>query len=77
MSDEQPGFANEGVQDLTQQHQTLNELEIPEGIHLTYHMVPQAHLDLSWFWPLSDTLEMGLSLFREAVEILKVGIAER
>lgn len=60
-------FATEGVDLNRDQRQAFEALAIPDGTDITVHLVAQSHLDLLWFWPMVETVEMNFGLFDEAL----------
>ena len=44
--------------------ESLEALTIPKDKELTFHMFHINHLDLTWYWQFSDTIEMCLETIR-------------
>jgi len=64
-------YQAEGASLSSHAENALNSLTIPEGEHITIHMVHLNHLDLTWYWQLPDTIEMCLETIRWNVELLE------
>jgi len=61
----------EGIELPSEQHRLLETLDLPSDTHVTIHMTHLAHLDLTWYWRLPDTLEMALETIRWHVELVE------
>ncbi|MDD3925479.1 MAG: glycoside hydrolase family 38 C-terminal domain-containing protein [bacterium] len=64
-------FQMEGVAVSSEHKPVLEALMIPPGEKIIIHMVHLSHLDLMWYWQLSDTIEMSLDTIRWHVEMLE------
>lgn len=64
-------YQAEGVEITSAQKASLDDLVLPHGEHITIHMVHLNHLDLTWYWQLSDTIEMCLETIRWHTELLE------
>lgn len=65
------GYETEEVQLSPVHKAALDSLVLPEGEHITIHMVHLNHLDLVWYWRFPDTLEMCLETIRWHVDLLE------
>lgn len=64
-------YQAEGAEITSAQKAALDELNIPAGEEITFHMAHLNHLDLTWYWQLPDTIEMCLETIRWHTEMLE------
>ncbi|MBN1593611.1 MAG: hypothetical protein JW941_10260 [Candidatus Coatesbacteria bacterium] len=55
----------------TDHKKALDELSIPAGRVLTFHMVHMTHLDLGWYWGFLETTQMALDTIRWMTALLE------
>lgn len=68
----QAGGRRDGtVAESTGRESILAEAGLSISTPMTVHVIPQAHIDLIWYWPLSEAVRMVLNTFRGHVEKLE------